>query len=117
MVPLRVLPLFRLPARAASHTKQTHVATRYRRLAAKRGANRAIIAIAHNLLLIAYYRLKHARPYHDLGGDYFDRINSQVLTRYLVRRRESLGHNVCLTLFHKRHEFYFRERSEPDPCQ
>ena len=82
---------------AASHTKETYLAARYRRLAARRGAKRAIIAIAHNILLIAYYLLKSNRPYQDLGPDYFDRINAEGLKRYLVHRLERLGHRVVLT--------------------
>lgn len=82
---------------AASHTKATYFAARYRRLAARRGAKRAIIAIAHNILLIAYYLLKTDRLYEDHGADYFDRINAEGLKRYLVKRLEHMGHRVVLT--------------------
>ncbi|PYV09181.1 MAG: IS110 family transposase, partial [Acidobacteria bacterium] len=67
------------------------------RLAARRGAKRAIIAIAHNILLIAYWLLQTGSPYQDLGADYFDRINAEGLKRYLVRRLERMGHQVVLT--------------------
>jgi len=81
---------------AAAHTKSTYLAARYRRLAARRGAKRAIIAMAHNILLIAYYLLRTDRPYQDLGADYFDRINAEGLKRYLVKRLERMGHQVVL---------------------
>lgn len=81
---------------AASHTKETYLAARYRRLAARRGAKRAIIAIGHNILLMAYYLLERNRAYKDLGSDYFDRINPEGLKRYLVNRLERLGHRVVL---------------------
>jgi transposase len=81
---------------AASRTKATYLAARYRRLAARRGAKRAIIAIAHNILLIAYYLLKTDRPYEDLGADYFDRLNAEGLKRYLVKRLERMGNQVVL---------------------
>lgn len=87
----------RSAAWAASRTKATYLAARYRRLAARRGAKRAIIAIAHNILLIAYYLLKTDRPYEDLGADYFDRLNAEGLKRYLVKRLEHMGHQVVLT--------------------
>ena len=74
---------------AASRTKATY-------LAARRGGKRAIIAIAHNILLIAYYLLKTDRPYQDLGADYFDRLNAEGLQRYLVRRLERMGNQVVL---------------------
>ncbi len=81
---------------AAAHTKATYLAARYRRLAARRGAKRAIIAIAHNILVIAYWLLHTDRPYQDLGADYFDRINAEGLKRYLVKRLERMGHQVVL---------------------
>jgi hypothetical protein len=40
--------------------------------------------------------LKDHRPYQDLGGSYFDRLDPVRLTRYLVRRLERLGHVVTL---------------------
>jgi transposase len=82
---------------AAAHTKVTYLAARYRQLAARRVAKRAIIAMAHNILLIAYHLLKADRPYQDLGADYFDRINAEGLKRYLVKRLQRLGHQVLLT--------------------
>ncbi len=93
---LRLRRALREAAGAAAHTKSTYVAARYRRLAARRGAKRAIIAMAHNLLLIAYYLLKTGHPYQDLGADYFDRINAEGLKRYLVRRLERMGNQVLL---------------------
>jgi len=61
------------------------------------GAKHAIIAIAHNILLIAYDLLRTGRPYEDLGADDFDRINAEGLKRYLVKRLERMGHQVVLT--------------------
>ena len=87
----------RQAAWAASHPSATYLAARYRRRAARRGAKRAIIAIAPNILLIVYYLLKTDRPYADLGADYFDRLNAQCLQRYFVKRLERLGHCVVLT--------------------
>jgi transposase len=81
---------------AASHTKGTYLAAQFRRFAAKRGKKRAIIGVAHSILVIAYHMLKHACDYQELGGDYFDRINSEGLKRYLVKRLEHLGYKVQL---------------------
>ena len=57
---------------------------------------RAIIAVAHSLVIIGYYLQKTQRNYEDLGGDHFDRIHSDGLKRYFVRRLEKLGHRVTL---------------------
>ena len=81
---------------AASHTKNTYLSAQYHRLAARRGKKRAIIAVAHSILVIAYYLLSRGEEYRDKGSDYFDRINSEGLKRHLVKRLESLGHRVKL---------------------
>jgi transposase len=81
---------------AASHTKNTYLSAQFRRLAAKRGKKRAIIAVAHTILIIAYYIIGRGETYRELGGDYFDRANCEGLKRYLVRKLERLGHKVTL---------------------
>jgi transposase len=81
---------------SASHTKNTYLSAQYHRLAGRRGKKRALIAIGHTLLVIIYHVLRTGKPYADLGADYFDRQNGDRLTRYLVKRLESLGHKVTL---------------------
>jgi transposase len=66
------------------------------RLAARRGRKRAVIAVAHNLLVIAYYILRDGTCYRDLGPDYFDRLNPERLRRQLTKRLERLGFKVNL---------------------
>jgi len=81
---------------AASHSKNTYLASQYRRLAGRRGRKRALIAVGHSILVIFYHMLKAGTSYTDLGGDFFDRLEPQRMTRYYVRRLESLGHKVTL---------------------
>jgi len=81
---------------AASHTKNSYLAAQYRRLAARRGKKRASLAVGHSILVIIYHLLKHHLEYHDLGRDYFDRLEPERLRRYLVKRLEALGHEVIL---------------------
>ena len=57
----------------ASRTKGTYLAAYYRRLAARRGRKRALVALGHTLLGIIYHLLQDGTDYVDLGGDYFDR--------------------------------------------
>jgi transposase len=52
---------------AISTKKNHYLSARYRRLAARRGSKRARIAVAHNLLVIAYYILRDKTCYQDLG--------------------------------------------------
>ena len=82
---------------AASHTKGSYLAAQYRRLAARRGKKRALVAVGHSLLVIIYHVLKDNREYKDLGPDYFERLEPERLRRYLVRRLQGLGYDVSLT--------------------
>ena len=68
----------------------------YRRVAARRGAKRALIAVAHHMLVIAYYWLQRKQEYRELGANHFDHINPDRVRRSLVKRLERLGHVVTL---------------------
>jgi transposase len=81
---------------AASHTRGTYLAAQFRRLAAKRGKQRAIVAVAHSILVAAFYILQRSEPYREAGGDYFEHRDPAGLRRYLVKRLERLGHKVVL---------------------
>lgn len=81
---------------AASHTKNTYLSAQYRRLAGRRGKKRALVALGHTILVMIYHLLKERTTYQELGGDYFERLDSERLTRTLVRRLERLGHEVVL---------------------
>jgi transposase len=76
---------------AASHTKETYLAARFRRLAARKGKKRAIVAVAHTILVSVYHMLKTKQPYRELGAEYWDRRNAEYLKRYLLKRLERLG--------------------------
>ena len=81
---------------AVSTKKNNYLSALYRRLAARRGVKRATIAVAHDLLVIAYYILRDKACYQDLGPDYFDRLNPEGLGRRLTKRLEGLGFKVTL---------------------
>ena len=83
-------------AKAAGRT-QTYLGAQYRRIAARRGANRAAVAVAHSIIVIAYYMLKRGEDYRDLGGNYFDDRQHDQVKRRLMRRLEALGYSVLLT--------------------
>ena len=84
-------------AHGASHSKDTYLQAQYRRLAARRGAKRAWMAVGHSILVIAYHLLKDpSASYQDLGGNYFDERDRTGVERRLVRRLEQLGYAVSL---------------------
>jgi len=80
----------------ASVTRGSYFKALYHRLAARKGKKRAIMAVAHALLVTGYTLLWTGRKFRDLGEDYFERIDRERLTRRLVKRLERLGHKVDL---------------------
>jgi transposase len=83
-------------AHAAARTKGTYLSAPYRRLAARRGNKRAIFAVAHSILVMAYYMIQRKEPYRDAGADFFDRLQPEDTVRRLVKRLETLGYYVTL---------------------
>lgn len=81
---------------AASRTKDTYLAALYRRLAGRRGKKRAIVAVAHSILVSVYFMLSRQQPYHDLGHNYFDEHKQAAVIDRLVRRLAKLGRLVYL---------------------
>jgi transposase len=82
---------------AASHSKKTYLAAQYRRLAGRRGKKRAIVAVGHTMLGMLYHILRDGVTYKELGPDYLHKLQPMRLAHYLVKRLESLGHQVTLT--------------------
>ena len=89
-------PILVQAAQSASRTKGTYLAAQYHRIAARRGRNRAIMAVAHTILVTIYYMLTRGTVYSDLGGNYFDERDRQATIRRAVRRIEGLGYTVTL---------------------
>jgi len=83
-------------AHAAAHTKNTYLAVQYQRLAQRRGRKRAVVAVAHSILVIAYHLLGRAEEYRELGGEYFDRQRPEATAKRLTHRLEKLGYRVIL---------------------
>lgn len=79
-----------------SHTKDNYLAAQYRRLARRRGAYKAVVAVAHTVLVIIYSMLRDKKPYNDLGGDYFNQLDAERVQRHHVRQLEQLGYTVTL---------------------
>lgn len=75
---------------SAARTKDTFLQARYRRLAARRGKKRAIVAVARSMLASAWHMLTYRQPYQELGGDYFDQRRKDTKVSYLTRQLEKL---------------------------
>jgi transposase len=85
-------------AHAAARTKTTYLAAQYHRLAARRGKKRAVVAVAHSIVVIAYYMLSRRQPYRELGSNYFDERKRETVVHHLVQRLEKFGYQVTLDL-------------------
>ena len=83
-------------AKSAGRSK-TYLGAQYRRLAARRGGNKATIAVAHSIIVISYHLLARREEYEELGADYFDQRQPELVTSRLTRRLEAMGYSVTLT--------------------
>src|SRR5215218_9020734 len=75
---------------------KNHLSARHAQLTRRRGRGRAQVAVAHSILVSAYWMLKRDEPYHDLGADWHSRRNNEAHTRRLIAQLERLGHTVIL---------------------
>jgi transposase len=75
---------------------KNYLAAQHARLLKRRGMGRAQVAVAHSMLVAAYWMLKRDEPYHDLGADWHRRRSDEEHTRRLVAQLEHLGHKVTL---------------------
>ncbi len=76
--------------------KGTYFRAQYYRLASRRGSKRAILAVAHSILVTIYYMLRDGTSYRELGGNYFDERRRQATIRHAAQRIERLGYKVTL---------------------
>lgn len=88
---------------AAIRSRKTYLSALYYRLKARRGPAKAVVAVAHAILVAVYHILKTRTPYQELGPNFFDQLNQQRVVRRLQKRLEALGYTVTL------------EQADPDP--
>jgi transposase len=82
-------------AMAAARTKDTtYLGARYRRLAPRLGKKKAIVAVEHSILTAIWHMLTDDIGYHDLGGDYFARLDPERAMRRIVQQANALGFTV-----------------------
>jgi transposase len=82
---------------AAIRTKDSYLRAQFLRIRARRGAKKAIVAVAASILTAVYYMIRDGTPYRDLGIHYFDhRDRSQAARRFVTRLRQ-LGYNVQIS--------------------
>ena len=79
---------------AAARKKTGYLRTQFVRLKTRRGAKKAIMAVAASMLTAAYHMLRNQTPYRDLGADHFDQRDKREVARRLIKRLGALGYSV-----------------------
>ena len=82
---------------AAARKNGSYLQAQFPRLRARRGAKKAIGAVAASILTIVYHMLTNGELYRDLGPDHFDHRAKAANTRRLVTRLQNLGYTVQIT--------------------
>ena len=82
---------------AAVRKNGSYLQAQFHRLRARRGAKKAIAAVAASMLTAAYHMLKDGTLYQDLGADHFDRTSKPAQTKRLIARLQTLGYEVQIT--------------------
>lgn len=78
-------------AKSARNVKGSYFSAQYQRIAARRGKNRATVAVAHSMLIAIYHVLKSGVPFRDLGADYYNNFNREHKIRGYLKRLQTLG--------------------------
>lgn len=81
---------------AASHQKDTYLAAQYHRLVKRMGKKKALVAVGHTILVIAYHILRDRVCYQELGADYFERRHKDQHRQRLIRQLQALGLKVTV---------------------
>jgi transposase len=83
-------------AHGAARTKKSYFAALYHRLAGRRGKKRALVAVAHSLVVTGYHLITRNQDYQDLGPNHFDERNKEAVLRRTLKRLAQLGYQVEL---------------------
>ena len=81
----------------AVRTKGCYLSAKYYALRVRRGSQRALIAVAHKILVAAYHILCTGETYMELGGEYLDQLHRERRRHGLVRALNAMGFDVTLT--------------------
>ena len=79
---------------AATHKKDSYFRALYHRLLGRRGKKRALIAVAHSMLVTIYHMLKYHTNFVDLGVDYFEHLHAERRVRRHIKLLEALGYTI-----------------------
>ncbi|OHV59235.1 hypothetical protein BCD48_41720 [Pseudofrankia sp. BMG5.36] len=81
---------------ACAHNTRTYLGARYRRIATRRGPQKANVAVQHAMLTAIWHMATTATTYQDPGADYYTRLNPERARTRAVRQLETMGYRVTL---------------------
>jgi hypothetical protein len=81
---------------AGAHTRDIYLAAQFWRLARRIGKKKAVMAVGHSILVIAWYLLTDDCDYRDLGGDFFVRRDTDRARQRAIAQLQALGYQVTL---------------------
>ena len=81
---------------ATTRAKETALQARYLRIKRRRGHKKAVVAVGHQILEIAYYIMRDGTTYQELGPNYFARRDRERTVRRSLRQLEALGYRVTI---------------------
>lgn len=87
-----------IAALAASHSKTSYLAARYRRISARRGPAKAVVALEHTILNAVWTLLSKGECFEDLGVDYYTRLNPDRVKNRALQQLRQLGYDVTVVL-------------------
>jgi transposase len=76
---------------AATRKKDSYLRAQFLRIKSRRGAKKAILAVASSMLTAAYFMLRDGVEYHDLGAHHFEQRDKDQLAKRLIQRLRDLG--------------------------
>lgn len=84
-------------AKIAKNKKGSFFKAQFERIAVRRGKNRAVVAVAHSMLIAIYNMLKHGESFTDLGDTYYLQFNTERKIGYYLKQLDKLGWQVPTT--------------------
>jgi transposase len=83
-------------ALSVAHTQGTYLSAKYKRIAARRGPKKALVAVEHAILTAVWSMAHTGALYDDPGADYFTRRNPERLKKHALNQLQRLGYDVTL---------------------
>ncbi|MFP5016878.1 hypothetical protein ACKLTP_07775, partial [Paenarthrobacter ureafaciens] len=84
-------------ALSATRSKNTYLAAKYRRITARAGRNKALVAVEHSILNAAWHMLRNGEIYNDPGADHYNRISPTRAKNKAIKQLNNLGYDVTIT--------------------